>query len=61
VGKSRLIRSLVKRYNKKNINKLYMQGPVTIISGRLLIDYRCSRDIVLYGYLRGCDIKKGAK
>ncbi|KAI3869119.1 hypothetical protein MKX03_013388 [Papaver bracteatum] len=29
--------------------------------GRLLIDYRCTRDIVLYGYLRGCDIKNGAK
>ncbi|RZC46969.1 hypothetical protein C5167_039921 [Papaver somniferum] len=34
VGKSRLIRSLVKRYTKKNVNKLYMQGPVTIISGK---------------------------
>ncbi|KAI3872443.1 hypothetical protein MKW92_043115 [Papaver armeniacum] len=34
VGKSRLIRSLVERYTKKNTNKLYMQGPVTIISGK---------------------------
>ncbi|KAI3861912.1 hypothetical protein MKX03_004420 [Papaver bracteatum] len=34
VGKSRLIRSLVKRYTKKNINNLYMQGPVTIVSGK---------------------------
>ncbi|KAI3887895.1 hypothetical protein MKW92_042553 [Papaver armeniacum] len=31
------------------------------LSGRLLIDDRCTKDIVLYGYLRGCDIKKGAK
>ncbi|RZC81702.1 hypothetical protein C5167_044273 [Papaver somniferum] len=28
---------------------------------RVLLDNRCSRDIVLYGYLRGCDIKKGTK
>ncbi|KAI3872444.1 hypothetical protein MKW92_043116 [Papaver armeniacum] len=28
---------------------------------RVVMDNRCSRDIVLYGYLRGCDIKKGTK
>ncbi|KAI3872437.1 hypothetical protein MKW92_043109 [Papaver armeniacum] len=28
---------------------------------RVLMDSRCNRDIVLYGYLRGCDIKKGTK
>ncbi|RZC93040.1 hypothetical protein C5167_028398 [Papaver somniferum] len=28
---------------------------------RVLMDNRCNRDIVMYGYLRGCDIKKGTK
>ncbi|KAI3888985.1 hypothetical protein MKX03_014033 [Papaver bracteatum] len=28
---------------------------------RVVMDNRCNRDIVLYGYLRGCDIKKGTK
>ncbi|XP_026457275.1 ribosome biogenesis protein BMS1-like [Papaver somniferum] len=33
VGKSTLIKSLVECYTKENLNVLYMQGPVTIISG----------------------------
>ncbi|MCL7038513.1 hypothetical protein MKW94_014553 [Papaver nudicaule] len=28
---------------------------------RVHMDNRCNRDVVFYGYLRGCDIKKGAK
>lgn len=25
------------------------------------MDIKCKRDIILFGYLRGCDIKKGTK
>ncbi|MCL7035649.1 hypothetical protein MKW94_009683 [Papaver nudicaule] len=28
---------------------------------RVLMDNSCNRDVVLYGYLRGCDISRGAK
>ncbi|XP_026451210.1 ribosome biogenesis protein bms1-like [Papaver somniferum] len=31
------------------------------VTSRLRLDQNCNRDIIFYGYLRGCDIKNGTK